>query len=369
MSFLTNETWKAYGVIFCSFCLERALFILIGCYALHHQGVLAYNYTHNLHLKEPPSCAWEIHYRWDAVWYWRIAKEGYGFDRKMKGYEQWEPYPFSSGFFPGMVGLLKLSPTPLGGVFIAWALGFGCLLGLWHVYKQLRVPFLFLCLPTSIFLFTPFAESLLMLGFLIMVLSKEKMPGLAFGAAVSSIAKPIGWALPLLGLSLFASSKERRKGAYLIAGSSVGILFTGVIQAMAFGSPLAFWHRQSLARGMVGGPWTGFVQFLSAPKYLFGWHGSIMDLIFVLLYLLGLGWFFLKDHPFPLWMKGWTGILIGLPICSSFISFSRLALPAFPIPALLRYLPSRYLFAALCAILAVLKAWWIYRYATFQWVG
>lgn len=368
-------------IILSLYILTRFLLVLTGVYCLRHVGIEAGNYGKNLHLTDNRSAIVEIHYRWDAVWYLDIAENGYLNQVSNPNYRHWGDLPFASGFFPllpCLIGLthLVVPSWELSGIITAYLLGFASILLL---YRELaawmdpdfsfRTSILLILFPSSIFLSLPFAESLILTGFLAIVrgIRTRQWEWTVLGSLITVLAKPIGIFLPFA--LLFMNGIRKRQIAITIAAWGVGLLIALGVFWSQIGTITAPFVRQSMMRGLPSGPWRAFISFLVSDKYLFGWRGSWIDLFWALAFLLVLATivFNKKYHSF---VRAWSWILLLVPLCSSLVSFQRLSVVIYPFFAEIeKKIIKTWIWITVCILFWMAQLYWMFRYATFQWIG
>lgn len=366
-------------ILSCAYAASRLILFALAGVFLSSSGFVRENWEGNLHL-ERHNPAWiEALYRWDACWYLEIAEFGYTSTRGHVEDKKFGAIPFSAGFFPlfpyAMRVLRPLAGSfELAGIAAGFMFGYLAITGFFLLARSaladgeaLRASLLLLCFPSSIFLSLPFSEGLFIaaLCFGLLALARGFGGGLsALGFAV--LTRPVGLFLP--GALAFArrpwSARLRALSAWALG---LGLLL--LVFHAALGGLEPFFRRQSLSRGMGAGPWQFLVEFIRwEPKGWFSWKGGILDLLLALAAMatLGLG---PRRTRLPLeWnLWGWTAILV--PLCSSLLSFQRLLLPAFPLFIYwTRWMPRR-LFWGVLALLASAQVYYLFRYATFQWIA
>ncbi|HPR62749.1 MAG TPA: hypothetical protein PK014_00890 [Thermoanaerobaculia bacterium] len=371
-------TW---GGILLLYLVSRIILLFFGVMSMQARGVQDHNYTHNLHLTDNTNPYLEVVYRWDAVWYVDIAREGYLAQRSNPNYAQWTEIPFATGFFPLVPLLIRTAHVLIPEWYLAGALT-GLLLGamaLLLLTAEIRdrmgeevetgVGLLFLVFPSAIFLSLPFAESLVLIGFVALArgVRLRQWEWIVLGGLITALAKPIGILLPL---ALIFVKRDRWRES-LIAGLAwmAGLLLVFFVFYTETGLPLAPFLRQNLSRGFPSGPWRGFVHFFVSEKYLFGWHGSWVDFIWALSFILLMTRASIARR-FDRLTLVWGWILLLAPLSSTMVSYQRLSVAAFPVLveiALLARKPS--IRAVLYVLFSGLLFLWVFRYATFQWVG
>jgi hypothetical protein len=358
---------------------SRLLLLGLAGVFLSSFGFVRENWEGNLHLQRSNPAAVEALYRWDACWYLEVAQFGYTAARGHREDLKLGAIPFSAGFFPLFPYAIRALEAILGsyeaagvlaGLFGGWLAVAGLFLLARSALEErlaFRASLLLLFFPSSIFLSLPFSEGwflgLVCLGLL--ALRRNFTEGLpAFTFAV--MARPLGLFLPA---SLAFANRPWAARIKALAAWALGLGLLMLVFHNALGGLGPFFQRQALSRGMASGPWHFAVEFLRWPdKGWFSWKGGYLDLLMALgtILTLALGPRKLKlPLEWNLW--GWTAVLV--PLCSSLLSFQRLLLPAFPLVLFWAgWLPRRAFWAAL-ALLASAQVYYLYRYATFQWIA
>jgi hypothetical protein len=348
-------------------------------YVLKSHGFIKENYEGNLHL-ERTNPAWvEALYRWDAVWYIEISENGYRAAPGEQGDRKWKGIPFSAGFFPLFPYAIRalawvVGSAEISGIALGFLFGYAAVAGLFYLARSLldeadafRAAVLFLVFPPSLFTSLPFSEglftALLCLSFL--ALRRGFSEGLLL-IPLTVLARPQGMFLPL---PLALAQRPWKDRIFSLAFWGLGMVLLLVIYYQALGSFSAFFERQSMSRGVALGPWHSYIEFyLWKPKGWFSWKGGYIDLALSLAAMLTL-WLGQRKTNLPLeWqIWGWTAVLV--PLCSSLLSFQRLLVPVFPLFILWsRALPK----AARWPVWTLLymgQVYYLYRYATFQWIA
>jgi hypothetical protein len=348
-------------------------------YILRTQGFVKENYGHNLHL-ERVNPAWiESLYRWDAAWYIEITEHGYRYATGTQGDSQWKGLPFSAGFFPlfpyaeKVLGFFTGS-TEIAGILLGFLFGYAALAGLFYLARSVldegdafRAAVLFLVFPPSLFTSLPFSEGLFiaLLCFSFWALQKGFGEGLLL-LPLAVMTRPQGLFLPLP--LVFASKPWSLKIRTLLLWA-VGLILVTLIYYQSLGSFTAFFERQSMSRGLPLGPWHSYIEFyVWKPKGWFSWKGGYIDLGLSFLALLTL-WLGQRKTKLPVEWQIWGWTAVGIPLCSSLLSFQRLLLAAFPLFMYWsRWIPRRALFPVSLLLYAV-QVYYLVRYATFQWIA
>jgi hypothetical protein len=183
--------------------------------------------------------------RWDALWYLRIATDGY------------RPADGSAAFFPLYPVLVRAATPVLGGHPLAAALllshgaTLGALMLLYravaedHGHKAARRAVLYLALfPTSFFLFAPYPESLLLLTSVasIWFARRRRWAGAGAAAALASATKAAGLVLVLpLAVEAVRALRTRPRGPREL-GSLARPLAAVAAAPLGAASYLLYWH-------------------------------------------------------------------------------------------------------------------------------
>lgn len=370
---------KSLIILTCAYVASRLILLSLAGMFLSSSGFVKENWEGNLHLERSNPARIEALYRWDACWYLEIAEFGYTSMRDHIEDKKFGAIPFSAGFFPlfpyAMRALRPLAGSyELAGIAAGFVFGYFAILGFYLLARSalddgdaLKAALLLLFFPSSIFLSLPFSEGLFIAALCFGLLAMARGYGEGLPAlGLAALTRPVGLFLP--AALAFA---RRPWGARLkaIAAWAAGLALLLLIFHAALGGLGPFFQRQSLSRGMSTGPWHFLVEYFRwEPKGIFSWKGGALDLALALLALatLALG---PRRTKLPLeWILwGWIAVLV--PLCSSLLSFQRLLLPAFPLFIYWsRWLPRR-AFWALLAFLAAGQVYYLYRYATFQWIA
>ena len=399
---------------------SRSALVLASLYAILALPVNVYNQEHNQALVVPssgsedaqvtsppadprtfvsryeeprPIACWA---RWDALWYLRIAEFGYASPPSERAPEH-RPAPPASGFFPLMpVAMAFVTPfagSPLrAGLLIANLALLAAVVLLYRLTASLLgrqeavvTCTLLLVYPGSLFLSVPYAESL---SLLLSVGSLAALFAGRYGRAgalgfLAALARPTGvlLAVPIALQWLLARRRNRGEDAEPgIAAPGWGSLTAAVLPALGLGlfllfcwlqwdQPLAPIVRQSWWRGGLSvWPPGALHDVLGGPLTLLGYRRSWTDLVTALVFL-GLGAAAFRYLPLPVAAFGLLATI--LPLGSSLVSFSRLALAAFPAfmtaGAILgrREAATRGVTTALAMLLGVFTL----LYLTWNWLG
>lgn len=343
-----QRRWRDVFVIFLTTRIPLALIAWLATYLLA-SGVAAQPGNLRYMPDAPrPLQAW-VH--WDADWYLLIADRGYGALEESPELAPQNQPADTTGFFPLYPSLVRLLSTvtgPFGGsvaaallISNAALLGFLFLLHGWTAERfgeeAGRGACIAVCaFPTSLFLSAPYSESLFLLltvGTLVAAGRKHTVLTLALGAA-AALTRPVGILL-LLPLAWAAVQRnlsvgERMKRLSTLAGPTLGLGAFSIFCHLRFGDPLAFLARQQRWRGSLGPPWTFLTEFLGTQNP-HGRVGSTVDMTLALLCIAALPIVFRRLGPGP---GLFATAAVFLPLSSGLFSFSRLALAAFPLFAL-----------------------------------
>ncbi len=278
--------------------------------------------------------------RWDAGWYYAIAKDGYFFSDQEQS---------SAAFFP-LYPLLLRSLMALGanpyyaGMAVTFVCGLGAVLA-FSRWASLFAPAPDVRRAVALLLVWPFAYYLVAamysdaLFLLLTVtafwrLEREDRVGATLLGALATATRPVAPAL-VLGLLIRSLELARRENRalrpldFLPALSVAGLLAYMTHLGLTFGDPLAFLHAQS-AWQQTPGPRAWFklelLRHLDKPQ----------DLLIPLLHA-ALAFTLLGMVPRVRRTLGWgyavyVAIALGMPLLSSrdFIGLGRYGLAAFP---------------------------------------
>jgi hypothetical protein len=370
---------KPLLILTSAYVASRLILLFLAGVFLSSSGYVRENWEGNLHL-ERSNPAWiEALYRWDACWYLEIAEFGYTSTRGHLEDQKFGAVPFSAGFFPlfpyAIQALKPLAGTyEIAGILAGLLGGWLAVAGLFLLARSaldedtaFRAALLLLFFPSSLFLSLPFSEGFflgfLCLGFLAMQKNfTEGLPALALAV----ITRPLGLFLPA---SLAFARRPWGMRVRALAAWALGLGLLLLVFHAALGGLEPFFERQSLSRGMATGPWRFLIEYFRwEPKGWFSWKGGHLDLALALLSMatLALG---PRKTKLPLEWNLWGWVAVLVPLCSSLLSFQRLLLPAFPLFIYWTgWLPRRAFWAAL-ALSASAQIYFLYRYATFQWIA
>lgn len=369
---------KELKILILIYLITRIFYFFSGGYILKKVGFLKENYEKNYHLERKNSAWVEALYRWDAPWYLYIAEKGYKENREAPEAKRWKDIPFSAGFlplFPYFIKFFKLffSSYELAGIFLSFIFGLTSIISFYFLIKKFlpdsafTSTLIFLFFPPSIFLSLPYPEGLFLTLLFLFFLSLEKdfLEGFLL-LPLLVMTRPQGFfTIPLF----FFFPKSIKKKLFLIFLFLLGFLIIFLIYYKSFGSILPFLQRQSLSRGIPLGPWHGFVEFfLWKEKGIFSWKGSWVDLFLSIIFIF-LIVFSKERKKFPFWAILWTYIVLLFPLCSSFLSYQRLILPAFPIFGILGEIFNKKIFYFIIPLLFLIQFYYFYRYVTFQWIS
>jgi hypothetical protein len=329
--------------------------------------------------------------RWDALWYARIAELGYAGRFGVDDLPGTRNEPPATGFYPLMPLLMRgvgwLVGSPLrAGLLIA---NVSLLVSLGLLFRMARrllgdeaavaAGALLLLYPPAFFLSAPYSDSL---GLALSLASLSVALDGRFGAAgvfglLSALTRPTGVLLaPALWIQWWQSRRQNPSstsssarwgffaGLLPVLGMAAFLAYCGV----AFGDPLAPFHRQATWRGAMGFPPPILRELAGGPWALLGTRHSFVELgaavAFLTLGLLAFRWV-------PLSIATYGLLATLLPLWTSLFSFSRLALASFPVflaaAALLRRRPSAA--RAWEAFFAVVLGVFALLYFTWNWIG
>jgi hypothetical protein len=223
--------------------------------------------------------------KWDANWYNSIRLHGYTYS------EQWQS---NSGFFPLFPYFWRV--TQLDPLYISLLNGFIGLLSIFYLAKtfdfKLSVTLLCVSLPSSIFMYVPYTESLFFLFSTIFLvgLKNDKKILIAIGLFVASIIKPITiFFIPsIIFMELLMSSFNQinllrliKKALFYLLFSVIGILLVEWIQYVQTGVWFAYFKAQSKY-------WDRTFSFPGFPLTALDWEGEKIIWIDSIAFLIGL---------------------------------------------------------------------------------
>jgi Mannosyltransferase (PIG-V) len=200
----------------------------------------------------PLTVAVDAMYRGDAPFYVALARDGYSYSTQH----------FSTmGFFPLYSLIVRATSLAVGNVYVAAPLvSTVCfflaiaLLAIWLESHGLghRAPLvvaLFLCFPFSLFYAAIYSESLFLLLMLSAFLSFERRRWLLSAACVFLLVltRPTGFiVLPALIAMIFRSTERDWRSLFPFAAAISALSGFVLYQWIAFGTPLAYVHAQSV---------------------------------------------------------------------------------------------------------------------------
>jgi hypothetical protein len=203
--------------------------------------------------------------RWDALWFLRIADEGYRVDDGSAAF--WPGYPLATRAVAFALGGHTLGAAlALSAAFTAVALVLFYMLGTREFGEPIaRRSVLYLALfPAAFFLAAPYSESMflcLSVGALLAARSKHWWVA-ALCAALASGTRPLGAVLALpLALEAFAQRRDRNRSVVSTAASVVGPAAASLSGAAAY---LAYWGLRS---GNALQPFTSQAQWLRTAAW------------------------------------------------------------------------------------------------------
>jgi len=385
-----RESHRAIPAVVLPFLVSRVLFLVLTPLALHLWGPLHLQGLATRYAGAPG----DYWYRWDAVWYLRIATDGY----------QQPPYPFSQGvvFFPLYPSLLHVLllfwpwSRALAAVILTNLCCLGVFLALYRVVEldygprhAARSVWLLALFPTSLFLFAGYSESLFLLLFLLCCylarLHRWWWAGLAGGLATATRSVGIVALLPfavswyeIYGASLRhamaprleASRRDelpnepRSTAAAVRALSAVLLIPAGIggyalYLGLRFGHPLLFSTGETAWRRAITAPWRTVwlaAAALAAHPPAVGLAGLVgsQDSLFLLVFLvlsLPATVLLTRAHALVLWGV-WLVALSTPAVLGHYpdplISLPRYLLAAFPLFIFLAATPRRTFIAAVC---------------------
>jgi len=336
---------KGIMVILAIFIIWRVLLLLISHQAFSQIGLDGIGFSKNV-----PTISFVKHtYRYDAGWYYSIAKEGYP--------QKISPSLVFYPLFPMLVGLGKY--ILLDPVVTAYLLNliFG-FLAFFYLYKlaelhfkdnaqAIRVVLLFAFFPTSYFLMTMYTEALFCaLGFagfyyakkrkwllaclLAGLLTAVRLPGLIFAMAIAvEYMDSIDFDLKKIG---------RESLLFMIAPA--GIIAYGIFCLLRYGDALAMFH----AYGLGEWPYQKFDWNIVATIWKQGllvidgyiskrneWFVTGLNLFSWLVALILGTWGYMKKIIRPSYLFLIVSSLIIFSLNSNLHSVTRYILPLFPL--------------------------------------
>jgi len=309
--------------------------------------------------------------RWDADWYIRIA-------------ESWYDWPSGTpAFFPlyptliGALGRALAGHYVLAGVVVSIATALGAVSLLYRLVAQrlgdrvalLTVLYLSV-FPTSLFLGAVYTESLFLLLAVSTFLAAERgrlgWAGLLAGLAMLTRSQGIAL-LPALAWFVWRSPNRRRDTWTLILPVAIFLLYPLTLW-VSIGHPLAFQQAQddTWQRSFdLLGPLTG-------PIHAFG-DGEGLEAVFaVTMIVLAIASFRLVGVAYGLYAAVILLIPLAYPTPKGWLySFPRLCLVAFPCFVALAAItaPRLRLAAGVAAVLTAGLAWFMVRWALWDWVA
>lgn len=234
--------------------------------------------------------------RWDAGWFLRIARHGYGSDTVN-----------APAFFPLFPGLIAVVGRILGGRYVLAGLMLSLLsclaafLLLWSLAvqrlgrAQAERALLYLALfPTALFLQAVYSESLyLLLALAAFAFAETHRWPLASGAAALALLTRSSGVAVVAGVAVLAWPELRALAWVGLTSLAVFALFPLALRlqtgdAWGFLHSQTEWDRQLSVAGPLGGLWDAFTKLGSRPR---GWSAheaiavNLEDLLFLLLFL------------------------------------------------------------------------------------
>lgn len=340
------------------YCLRLfiAVRVLLGLLALLATALLEPNTATNVPgWPAPPQSpgwhnlftAWE---RWDALWFLRIATEGYADD------------DLSAAFFPFYPLLIRGVTVLIGGHALAAALivsnlaFFGALLTVFELTREVfdraiakRAVLYMAIFPTAYFFVAPYTESLFLLlaagAFLAAHRHRWEWAGLCGALAASTRSIGLILVLPLL-LQALSQWRSRTKGKRIDRELVIAAAWSGFVTVGTL-SYLLFWERfagdwltpLSNQNGWLrefSFVWTSYVRgtgeaFRFIGQYAGGYHQ--LDWLFVTLAIVVIVWLWGKA-PLPYCVYAALSLLVPMSFIFAgrpFMSMPRFILPIFPL--------------------------------------
>ena len=340
------------------YCLRLfiAVRVLLGLLALLASALLEQNTPINVPGWAAPAesagwhnlvTAWE---RWDALWFLRIATEGYA-DNDL-----------SAAFFPLYPLLVRGVTVLIGGHALVAALivsnvaFFGALLTVFELTRELfdramakRVVLYLAIFPTAYFFVAPYTESLFLLlsagAFLAAHRRRWEWAGLCGALAAGTRSIGLILVLPLL-LQALAQWRERSSGKRIDKELVTSLAWSGFV-AVGTLSYLLFWERfagdwltpldnQNGWLREFSFVWTSYARgtqeaFRFIGQFAGGYHQ--LDWIFVTVGIVVVVWLWRKV-PLAYWVYAVLSLLVPMSFIFEgrpFMSMPRFILPIFPI--------------------------------------
>jgi Gpi18-like mannosyltransferase len=330
----------------------------------------------------------DLWYRWDAGFFTRIARLGYGW---MQGQSTGE-VTFMP-LYPLLVGLpLRFASAPdnaaavIAGVSVSnlcllLALGlFDHLLRLDNLPRRQRrwVIWCVLLNPATIFFSGVYTESLFFVLSLAAIYNARRERWIIAGLAgfLAAGTRVMGWTVAIALIVEAWQQRDRWRtpiGRWALAALALTPLialplYAGVV-GLALHSPTAYFDitRQVWGQGLAA-PWQSLVDFFNGPIALYGWQRSWIDLGFAVVGLLLVVPAYRLRRSYGLYQLA----AIVFPIISgTLISMPRYTLIAFPIYAVLANwsVGHRRYAIGLLILSALLAAFFAARFVTWHWIA
>jgi Gpi18-like mannosyltransferase len=329
----------------------------------------------------PPE--WVVHwFHWDTAWYGLIARAGYSA-------RTYDPHQSNLAFFPlyplSVRGLSRLTGLsyPVSGLLVAHVCALALAIVLyfftaeeWKASNGYLAVSCLLLYPSSFFLVTAYAESMLLfLMILALYLAKrERWLGASAAAGLASAVAATGLIMgPVLLVMYVQKYKRTDLGIWRLILAPVGAGAYAVFLWLRFGSPMVWfeterygWHRHLSVHsfGLIFSRWPKIFE-----EHTYYWAILRYDrIVFAVVLLVAVTLLIQKR-----WALGIMSLLaIAIPASSGELgSMNRYALTAIPVFALFGAYSSqrRWLFAAYVAICLPLMTFLIVNFLRGRWVG
>ncbi len=297
-----SRVWLA-NIVF-PFAVTRLFILIVGALAMYliPQAPLDIAY----HVSDNPFL--DMWSRWDAMWYIRVANDGYNYIPGEQSTIAF--YPLYPALLKGVTALLTLgrdvtlADYTVAGLIIS---NLACLGALTALYKLTALEFddetgrraaWYLALyPGSLFLSAPYAEplyfALIITSF---YLARKQVWGLGgYVAFLASLSRLVGMfaCIPFIAEVYQQWRKTRKIGTAWVAVvlPLFGALLFPVYLFWRFGDPLAVINVQKAWQREPGQLWDTFLRYFTDPVFAHAYSHSLLDLGFTLvaLTLLALG--------------------------------------------------------------------------------
>ena len=378
----TSLRERAQADIFIPFVVTRVAMMVVALAAMAWlPSIQGTQFTHI-----SPSPLIDLWHRWDAGFYTKIALYGYGWQAGLRdGDATFMP------LYPLLIGLpLKLlsNPTRVEAAVIGVLLSNACLLGSLFYFDALLTldgassrrrrlaRWLLLVAPTTIYFSGVYTESLFFLLSLMSIYYARQSRWLIAGLAafLAAATRVVGWTLIfLLAWEVWQQRKRfslrsLARGAAVLTPLAPLPMYAGLVGLM-LGAPKALFEitRAVWAQG-VGVPWRAFTEFFNGPIDFFGWDRSLVDLLFLLVFVLlaiaafrsriNYGLYGLAILVFPIW----SGTLMSIP------RYGAVGFPYYDVLA--KWVEGhRWRTRALLVSSALIAAYFTARFVTWHWVA